>query len=170
MKYIILIIYLIALSGCKSAKTHIKNNVDSRIENIDIADVILGSVNISTNVSTLTDNIEIIRYEPVQYTYRGVDTVVFKPVKIRRITTDFNELSFSLIDTTRRFVNNTEIVQNVDKTNSNKEYKGFDFVKSIISAIVGSVFGSIMKYFWIIGLFIGLVIYNFIRYRLKKNK
>lgn len=171
MKYLVtLLLLVILLSSCKSTKRNIKKDIEIRTEERDISTVQRGDINSSTNITTLTDNIEIVRYEPIQFTYRGVDTVVFKPVTVRRITTDTNEKSLTKIDTTRTFTDNTEISEIVDKTETKREFKGFNIFKSLIAGIFGTLFGSIFKYFWIFGLFIGLLIYNFIRKLLKSKE
>jgi hypothetical protein len=169
MKKLFILFLTLSLFGCKSQKKSVVNDITLTTEQKESSSLEKGITLTGTEFIFSSEDLEITRYEPISFQIAGRDTVILKQVVYRQSRNNERRVEQTKVDTTKvkeLVINNTEVI---DKSTEDKEFKGLDFVKSIVQGIFGSVFGAALKYFWIIGIFIGLLTINILRRLFKKT-
>jgi len=172
MKYFNLsILILLLFTGCKSTNKFIDKDIKETIIEKEVQEEKKGiSASFSLN-QLLSTQLEITRFEPIYFRINGRDTVILKEIIYRQIDTSVTKEDKINIDTTSNIKKTDSSSEFIDNTKIEKEFKGYDILKSIIGGFATVIMGPFKWILWLIGLLLIVPIYRFIKRLLtKENK
>jgi hypothetical protein len=166
MKYriiLIIIIILLAITGCKSSKKTVITDINQTETVKEINEEKKG---ISAKISIdnfFSNNLEVTRFEPIYITLNGKDTVILKEVTYKQTNTNIIKEEKTEIDTTSRKNNKDNQSQLIDNSSSESEFEGFDIIKSLVSGVVAVLVGPFKWILWIVAALLIIPIFRFIK-------
>lgn len=170
MRLLIILLFLIFLPGCKSSKSSTVTDITQTETIKESNEVKKGiSAKISTDQSS-SDAFKITRFEPIYLNIGGKDTVILKEVVYEQINTNSIKEETTSLDTTSTKNNIDNQSQFIDNSTSEKEFEGYDIIKSIIGGAVTVITGPFRWILWIVAALLIIPIFRFIKSKINKQQ
>ena len=170
MRFLVVLILLIFLLGCKSSKNTTITDV-TQTETVKESNEV--KKGISAKISTdqfSSDAFKITRFEPIYLNIGGKDTVILKEVVYEQINTNITKEENTKIDTTSTQNNKNNQSQFIDNSSKETEFEGYDIIKSIIGGVVYVITGPFRWVLWIVAVLLIIPIFRFIKNKLIRKQ
>lgn len=156
--------------SCKSSKTNIVKDVEEKTSTVDNGIEIKGLITKFDDFNVKSNEVEYTKYEPIYYKKNGKDTVELKPITVRKVKKEEKIEKRETIDTTRVETVNEVKTELTDNTTIEREFEGFDIIKSIISGAVAIITGPFSGIIWLASILLAILLIRYIINKFKNKK